>query len=130
MPKSTGNNPAPGFAERPDYRIRLSPAGRGLRVVAGCVIVADSDGVLVMRETGYPPVYYFPRADVDMDLLARDAHRTTCPFKGEATYWTLPSVDAQTEPVAWSYETPYDEMRAIAGMIAFYQDRVQLDVVG
>ncbi len=123
-------NPAPGFARDPDHRIALAPAGRRMRViVAGCVIAADSDRVLVMREADYAPVYYFPRDDVAMDLLTRSDRATTCPFKGEATYWTVATGDRTEENVAWSYDAPFDEMQAIAGRIAFYQDRVKLEVV-
>jgi uncharacterized protein (DUF427 family) len=124
-------NPAPGFARHPDYKIKLTPAGRRMRViVAGCVTVAESDGVLAMREGDYPPVYYFPREDVNMELLTATDHGSTCPFKGAASYWTIEAGGRTEENVAWSYETPYDEMLEIAGTIAFYQDRVKLEVVG
>ena len=131
MSETAAANPASGFARDPGHRIALAPAGRRMRaIVAGCVIAADSDAVLVMREADYPPVYYFPRGDVAMDLLSRSDRTTTCPFKGDATYWTVTAGDRSDENIAWSYETPYDEMRAIAGRIAFYQDRVKLEVVG
>ena len=128
MPARTAANPAPGFASHPDHRIALAPAGRRMRViVAGCVTVAESAGVLVMREGDYAPVYYFPREDVNMDLLTPTDRRSTCPFKGAASYWTVAAGGRREDNVAWSYEAPYDEMRAIAGMIAFYQDRVKLE---
>ncbi|MDH3228600.1 MAG: DUF427 domain-containing protein [Alphaproteobacteria bacterium] len=128
MPVKTAANPAPGFASHPDHRIALAPAGRRMRVlVAGCVAVAESGGVLVMREGDYAPVYYFPRADVNMELLSRSDRASTCPFKGEASYWTVEAGGRREENVAWSYEAPFDEMLEIAGMIAFYQDRVKLE---
>ena len=131
MPARTAANPAPGFASHPGHRIALAPAGRRMRViVAGCVVIAESAGVLVMREGDYGPVYYFPREDVNMDLLTPTDHRSACPFKGAASYWTVAAGEAREENVAWSYEAPYDEMLEIAGMIAFYQDRVKLEVVG
>jgi uncharacterized protein (DUF427 family) len=130
MPPTDTANPAPGFAKKPDYRIALAPAGRRMRaVVAGCVIVAESDGVLALREADYPPVYYFPRASVNMDVLSRTDRATFCPFKGDASYWSIVAGDHRDDDAAWSYEAPFDEMRAIAGMIAFYQDRVKLEVV-
>jgi len=130
MPPADAANPAPGFKTKPDYRIRLAPAGRQMRViVAGCVTVADSDDVLVMREADYSPVYYFPRRDVNLDLLSATDRDTFCPFKGHASYWTVAAGGRREENVAWSYEAPFDEMREIAGMIAFYQDRVKLEVV-
>lgn len=131
MPDRTTANPAPGFARHPGHKIELTPAGRQMRViVAGCVTAAESAEVLAMREGDYPPVYYFPRADVNMDLLARTDHGSTCPFKGDASYWTVEAGGRREENVAWSYETPFDEMLEIAGMIAFYQDRVKLEVIG
>lgn len=131
MSRTDAANPAPGFAKDPDYRIRLAPAGRRMRaVVAGCVIVAESNDVLVMREADLPPVYYFPRTDVNMELLSREDRDTFCAFKGHASYWTAEAGGRREENVAWSYETPYDEMRRIAGMVAFYQDRVKLEVSG
>lgn len=130
MSRTKTAHPAPGFARKPDYRIRIAPAGRRMRVVvAGCVILADSERVLVMREQDHAPVYYFPRQDVNMDLLAATDRDTFCPFKGHASYWTVEAGGRREENVAWSYETPFEEMREIAGMIAFYQDRVKLEVV-
>jgi uncharacterized protein (DUF427 family) len=131
MSVETAANPAPGFARYPEHKIDLSPAGRRMRViVAGCVTVAESSDVLAMREGDYPPVYYFPRADVNMDLLDSTDHASVCPFKGNASYWTVEAGDSREENVAWSYEAPYDEMLEIAGMIAFYQDKVKLEVIG
>ena len=130
MSRSDAANPAPGFAAKPEYRIRLAPAGRRMRaIVAGCAILADSEKVLVMREAELPPVYYFPRADVNMALLTRTGHDTFCTFKGHASYWTAEAGGRREENVAWSYEAPYDEMREITGMIALYQDRVKLEVL-
>lgn len=130
MTTETAANPAPGFAKHPDHRITLTPAGRPMRVVVGCVTVAESGDVLAMREGDHAPVYYFPRADVNMDLLTATTHGSTCPFKGAASYWTVKEGGRREENVAWSYEAPYDEMREIAGMIAFYQGRVKLEVTG
>ena len=123
-------NPAPGFAKHPDHKIRLMPAGRRMRVVLGCTTVAESDTVLVMREGDYPPVYYFPRADVNMGLLSASDHASFCPFKGDASWWTVEAGERREENVAWSYEAPFDEMQAIAGMVAFYDNRVKLEVTG
>ena len=128
MSRPVATNPSPGFAKTPEYRIDLAPAGRPMRViVAGCVTVAESTGVLVMREGDYAPVYYFPREDVNMDLLSGTDRTSHCPFKGAASYWTVAAGGRREDNVAWSYETPFDEMLAIAGMIAFYQDRVKLE---
>lgn len=121
-------NPAPGFKAKPDHRIELAPAGRPMQAVIGSVIVAQSSDAIALHEADYPPIYYFPRGDVNMALLSRTSHSTHCPFKGDASYWTVVAGDRSEENAAWSYETPFDEMRAIAGMIAFYQDKVKLEV--
>jgi class 3 adenylate cyclase/uncharacterized protein (DUF427 family) len=81
--------------------------------------VADSSSVLVMHETRLAPVYYFPRDDVRMELLVKTDHRTHCPFKGNASYWTIRIGDKSAKNVAWSYETPYDESSGVEGYIAF-----------
>jgi uncharacterized protein (DUF427 family) len=122
MPAVATANPAPGFARKPDYRIALKPAGRRMRILLGCAVLAESDGALVMREGDYAPVYYFPRADVKLDAMTRTDHNTFCPFKGKASYWTA----GGEENVAWSYEAPFDEMAEIRECVAFYGDKVEI----
>ena len=116
-------NPAPGFKKRPDWRIVTKPASQRLQVTLGGAVIADSKNATVMQEGTYPPVYYFPRADVKMDRLERTAHKTHCPFKGDASYF---SFKGGAENAVWSYETPYDEMQSIAGLVAFYPDKVEI----
>ena len=77
-----------------------------------------------MRATGTPPVQYIPRHDVAMRYLARTTHRTHCPYKGDASYWTIVVGQRKSENAVWSYETPLPGMEAIAGHLAFYEDRV------
>lgn len=122
MSVQTAANPAPGFAEHPGHKIDLAPAGGRVRAIFGGATIADSARALVMREGSYPPVTYFPRADVHMELLTPTSRHTSCPFKGEASYWSLAGADN----VAWSYEAPYDEMTEIKDYIAFYADKVEL----
>ena len=116
-------NPAPGFKKRPDWRIVTKPAGRRVQVTVGGEVIADSKNATQMAEGTYPPVYYFPRSDVKMDRLERTSHKTHCPFKGDASYY---SFKGGAENAVWSYETPYDEMQAIAGLVAFYPDKVEM----
>lgn len=106
------------------YGMAFEPLGRRVRVVFGGETVADSDRVMVLRETRHFPVYYFPRADVRMDLLQRSDHVTHCPFKGNASYWTLRAGDAVAENAAWSYERPLAPALAITDYIAFFHDRM------
>ena len=114
-------NPAPGFAKRPDHRIATAPAGRRMQVRLKGEVIADSADAVRMEEGSYPAVYYFPRKDVRMERFERTEHHTYCPFKGQASYYSL---KGGPENAAWSYETPYDEMLAIRGMLAFYPDKV------
>src|SRR5215471_16334123 len=102
----------------PRDRITLVPTEKRVRVMAGEEPVADSTSTLLLLETGHRPVYYFRREHVRMDLMTPTNHRTTCPYKGDASYFTL-KVDGRTvENAVWSYEQP------IAERLAFYWDRV------
>jgi uncharacterized protein (DUF427 family) len=115
------DNSAPGFKKRPDYRLTTKPAGVRVQVKAGGELIADSRTAIELNEADYPVVYYFPRTDVKMDRLERSSHRSYCPFKGTASYFSL---KGGAENAVWSYETPYDEMAAIRELVAFYPDKV------
>ena len=112
-------------ARVPGYRVDLEPSAERVRARVGDLVVAESDRALVVRETGHEPVVYFPRDDVRLALFERTTHATHCPFKGDASYWTLRSGARVEENVAWSYESPFDEVAGIAGFLAFYGDRVR-----
>jgi len=116
-------NPAPGFKKNPAHRIVNKPSTARVRVTLNGELIADSRNTLVMEEGAYPPVYYFPRADVKMDRLLPTAHTTHCPFKGDASYF---SVKDGAENSVWSYEAPYDEMLAIKDRLAFYPDKFEI----
>ena len=106
------------------YRLVIETSRKRMRAVFNDQVIADSDQVLVMHETSYAPVYYFPRADVRMDLLRPTDLRTHCPFKGDANYWTI-EVEGRSAPnAAWSYEDPYQEAAIVKDHIAFYWDRI------
>jgi uncharacterized protein (DUF427 family) len=120
MKQSIGN-PAPGFKKHPDHRVTTKPAGLRVRVTFQGDVIADSRDAIALEEGNYPPVYYLPRKDVKMQRLARTTHSTHCPFKGEASYFSLVN---GPEDAIWSYEQPYDEMVAIKEMVAFYPDKV------
>lgn len=102
----------------------MEPSPRWVRVVAGGTVIADSRRVLLLREVGHLPVYYFPRADVRMDLLVPNGVVTRCPYKGEATHFDLRSGSQETSEAAWSYQDPTPDRQDIAGLVAFYWDRV------
>ena len=114
------------MARRPaaDAGITLAPNPSRVIVRLGGAIVADTTRALVMRAPGTPDQQYIPRADVDMTRLVRTDLTTHCPYKGDASYWSIQSGPRTVENAVWSYETPYDDMAPIAGYLAFYTDRV------
>ena len=106
------------------YEIRFERNSRRVWVEFNCEAIADSTRALVLHETRHAPVVYFPREDVRLELFEKTAQTTHCPFKGDASYWTLKVGDATSENAAWSYEDPYDDAAAIRGHIAFYPNRI------
>jgi uncharacterized protein (DUF427 family)/class 3 adenylate cyclase len=106
------------------YQIGFEPYPRTLRVVFAEHTIAESARAMVLHETRLPPVFYFPRGDVRMDLLEPTAHHTHCPFKGNASYWTIVAGGRRTENAAWAYEDPLPEIGDLKGYVAFYWDRV------
>lgn len=112
----------PGYAERPDYAVVVTPLKGTARASQNGQVIAESANAFELWESKYPPVIYFPAADVRTDLATRQAKSTYCPFKGTATYWRFGDVG----DTAWSYETPYDEVAEIAGCLAFYPDKVSV----
>ena len=121
-------NPAPGFKTYPGHRVAARPAGSRVQVKFQGEVIADSTGAVALEETHVgkvvaPVVYYFPRKDVKMERLVRTAHSTHCPFKGDAAYY---SIKGGPENAVWSYEQPYDEMKAIEGLVSFYPDKVEI----
>ena len=108
----------------PDHPITISAAEGTVRVTVAGRIVAESSNALLLEEKGYPPVYYIPRDDVDMSLLARTTHYTYCPYKGDCTYYSIPMGGAESEFAVWTYEEPYESVARIKEHLAFYPARV------
>jgi len=108
----------------PDHPITISAAEGTVRVTVAGRIVAESSNALLLEEKGYPPVYYIPRDDVDMSLLARTTHYTYCPYKGDCTYYSIPMGGAKSEFAVWTYEEPYEAVARIKEHLAFYPARV------
>lgn len=125
------SNPAPGYKKYPNHKITTRPAPVRVRVQYKDEVIADSSAAVEMQETHEgsvvgPVVYYVPRKDVRMERLARTDHRTHCPFKGDASYYSIAN---GPENAVWSYEQPYDEMTSIKGLLAFYPDKVEIAVI-
>ena len=111
----------------PDHPITISPQPGHVTVRAGGRVVAESDRALVLREASYPGVIYIPRADADMAQLSRSDHQTYCPYKGEASYFSLATGEEGRNAV-WTYEAPYDAVSTIKDHLAFYPDKVEIEV--
>jgi uncharacterized protein (DUF427 family) len=97
------------------------PAGLRVRVSYRGELIADSRNAVALEEGTYPVVYYIPRRDVRMDRLERTSHRTHCPYKGDASYYSIQDGPANA---VWSYEQPKEGMLSIKGLLAFYPDKV------
>ncbi len=108
----------------PDHPISIARNGKRVRVLFGGKVVADTARALTLREAGYAPVHYIPREDADMSLLTPTRHSTHCPYKGEASYFTIQTGGRASENAAWSYQHPYPPMAEIEGYLAFYPKRV------
>ena len=108
----------------PDHPIAIEPNPNRVRVFFDGRIVADTTRALTLKEASYPPVQYIPREDASMALFERTAHRTSCPYKGEASYFSLKSGGRTAENAVWSYEAPFPAMAEIKGRLAFYPARV------
>ncbi len=108
----------------PDHPITITANPRRIRVSFGGRVVAETTRALTLKEASYPAVHYVPREDAQMNLFALTDHGTHCPYKGDASYYSL-KVDGRTaENAVWSYEEPYPAMAEIKGYLAFYPNRV------
>jgi uncharacterized protein (DUF427 family) len=113
------------FHVHPDHRVDLVPNAEAVEVVVGGETLAASHRTLIVRESKHPEVIYFPREDIRSELLERTAHHSFCPFKGEASYWTVEVGDRRLENCVWSYEDPFEEVAGLKDYMAFYADRVE-----
>lgn len=111
----------------PDHPITIDPNPR--RVVASVdgTVIADTQHAMTLHEADYPPVFYVPRADAHMELLKKTEHTTHCPYKGDASYYTIAIGSRKLDNVVWSYEHPYPPAVPIDKYLAFYADRVRVE---
>ena len=108
----------------PDHPITIERNPKRVVVTVAGRVVADTRDALTLREAAYPAVLYIPRADADMALLQRTDHATYCPYKGNCSYFSIPSGGPRAVNAVWTYETPYAAVAAIKDHLAFYPDRV------
>ena len=121
-------NPSPGFARHPEHKIAVEPLPGTVTVTANGATVARSANALLLAEADYPPVVYIPFGDIDFSRLEQTDHSSRCPFKGEASYWSVKPAGAKGVNAMWAYQAPYDEMSGIKDHGAFYPDRVNVEV--
>jgi uncharacterized protein (DUF427 family) len=117
----------------PDHPITIEKTGRRVVARVGAHVVADSTRALTLQEANYSPVQYIPLDDVDQALLATSSTLTYCPYKGDASYYSIAlpegeDPEGRLADAVWSYREPYGAVAQIAGHVAFYADRVQVVV--
>ncbi len=125
MSESAGS----AWENRPDYRVDILRRRNLVTARCGDTVLAATRSALLVDEQDHGLVLYIPEADVNFEFLTPTDDRSRCPFKGNASYWRLADGLADgTQPVAWTYRDPYPEVARIRGYIAFYQDRVSVEI--
>jgi uncharacterized protein (DUF427 family) len=114
----------------PDHPITITKNPRRVRVSAGGAVIAETAKALTLKEAEYPAVQYVPREDANMALLERTDRVTHCPYKGDASYYSIKADGKTLDNAIWSYETPFPAMAEISGHLAFYPDKVKIEEVG
>ena len=109
-----------------DHPITIEPIAERVRVDLARAHDRRQQAALELQEANYPPVVYVPRADMDMSALERTARVTTCPYKGEANYYSIADGEARDDNAVWTYETPKADVAEIASHLAFYPDKVEI----
>ncbi|MBR0709602.1 MULTISPECIES: DUF427 domain-containing protein [Bradyrhizobium] len=114
----------------PDHPITITPNPRRVRITAGDIVIAETSKALTLKEAKYPAVQYVPREDANMALLERTDRVTHCPYKGDASYYSVKADGKTLDNAIWTYETPFPAMTEITGHLAFYPDKVKIEEVG
>ena len=112
----------------PDHPITVTATDGHVVARAGDQIIAESDRALTLLEASYPPVQYVPLADVDQSILRATEHQTYCPYKGDASYYTVTTPSGELDDAIWVYREPYEPVGEIADHVAFYPDRIEVSV--
>ena len=115
-------------ARDPYTRIDILASSRRVRVEIDGVTVADTTNARMLHETHLPVRYYIPKTDVRMDLLTPTDLATACPYKGTAKYWTVEVDGKRHENIVWAYDAPLAESQKIAGLVSFYNEKVDIYV--
>ncbi|RLV47505.1 DUF427 domain-containing protein [Nocardioides mangrovicus] len=110
------------------HPITVTPTEGTVRVTIGDTVVAESTRSLTLQEADYPPVQYVPLADVDASLLSETATSTHCPYKGDASYYTVTTADGAVEDAGWTYHQAYDAVAEITDHVAWYPDKASVEI--
>jgi uncharacterized protein (DUF427 family) len=122
------NESRPVLTPGPDHPITVEPTNEHVVVTVAGRKVADTHRALALREASYPVVHYVPLDDVDRTLLERTDHSTYCPYKGDASYYSIPVGGGAATNAVWEYQEPREAVAAIKGHVAFYPNRVEIAV--
>jgi uncharacterized protein (DUF427 family) len=122
--RALGELPPSSWGKNPGYVMDLDALPFRVRAEIGGETVVDSRGALVMFELGHAPVYYVPRGDVRMELCTRTDRATHCPYKGDASYWTIAADGTTVENAVWSFEDPYPEMAVLKDLLGVYWEKM------
>lgn len=112
------------------HKITITPTAQHVEVILNGEKLAVSGRPVLLDETGLPTRYYLPREDVRTELLQPTSRETTCPFKGQASYWSVQVGQEVHDDLVWSYETPIPQAEGIAGLMCFYNERVEMTIDG
>ncbi|WP_433162094.1 DUF427 domain-containing protein [Kribbella sp. CA-247076] len=113
----------------PDHPITVAKNPDRVVVKAGGQVIADTRNALSLQEASYAAVQYIPRADVDLTLLDRTHHHSYCPYKGTASYYSVLPAGRDGKNAVWTYEQPYDAVADIRDHLAFYPDKVSIEII-
>ncbi|TCC10610.1 DUF427 domain-containing protein [Kribbella soli] len=113
----------------PDHPITVEKNPDRVVVTVGDRVIADTRDALSLQEASYPAVQYIPREDVDLTQLERTEHQTYCPYKGDASYYSVLPAGADGENAVWTYEQPYDAVADIRDHVAFYPGKVSIEII-
>lgn len=118
--------PGPGQESVWDYPRppACEPTKKTIKAVVDGIVLVETTGAYRVLETSHPPVYYFPRQDVRMDLMKPDRGGSFCEWKGHAHYLAIELPNRRLENAAWYYPTPTQRFDAIAGYLAFYPSKL------
>lgn len=112
----------------PDHPITVTPTDGTVRVTVGDRVIAESAQALTLQEASYPAVQYIPLSDVEPDVLRPSEHTTYCPFKGDASYYSLAVDGTELADSVWVYREPYEAVAPIADHVAFYPNVAQVSI--